>query len=58
MGQDRASLVLSQEQVERINIALLSLETELSQLTAILQLKGSAMYGQASGLTASGIKGQ
>ena len=35
MGQDRASLVLSQEQVERINTALLSLETELSQLTAM-----------------------
>ena len=30
----------------------------LSQLTAILQLKGNAIYGQASGLTASGIKGQ
>lgn len=30
----------------------------LSQLAAILQLKGDAMYSQASGLTASGIKGQ
>ncbi len=30
----------------------------LSQLAAILQLRGDAMYSQASGLTASGIKGQ
>jgi response regulator RpfG family c-di-GMP phosphodiesterase len=30
----------------------------LSQLTAILQLKKDAMYSHASGLTASGIKGQ
>jgi response regulator RpfG family c-di-GMP phosphodiesterase len=30
----------------------------LSQLTSILQLRQDAMYGHASGLTASGIKGQ
>jgi hypothetical protein len=49
MGQSKASLVLSQEQVDRINAALLSLETELSQLTAMQPLQRQRLLKMGPG---------